>query len=322
LVVIAIIALLVGILLPALATARRAARNTVSLVNLKSLAQSQLNYTVESKDTWLFPWFVPNQTIGASAFNWFTLTLPQRRNEPAPPRFAFDDANYQTEMFAFHWASYLLNYMNPNDLRSQVQFSPSDESVIRRFNTFVNSAEARTFGIDGVIWDGSYVMSPTFWFNAQRYRGNGQSLPTPQAPPDNRAVRANKTSDVQNPTAKALLWERFDYKSTKRGGGEAKSPQWNNTQAIPNVAFADGSASEVQISRLLALSNDADPNTARIYNPLGTIGGGGNWTLPTALLDTYDMANDGWENGAGGTRAFKAFFWSTRDGIRGRDVSR
>lgn len=50
LVVISIIALLIGILLPALGQAREAARNVKCMANLRSIFQGAMNYTVDNRD--------------------------------------------------------------------------------------------------------------------------------------------------------------------------------------------------------------------------------------------------------------------------------
>jgi prepilin-type N-terminal cleavage/methylation domain-containing protein len=48
LVVISIIALLIGILLPALGAARKTARNTACLSNIRSMNQATLNYAADN----------------------------------------------------------------------------------------------------------------------------------------------------------------------------------------------------------------------------------------------------------------------------------
>ncbi|HYD01687.1 MAG TPA: prepilin-type N-terminal cleavage/methylation domain-containing protein, partial [Phycisphaerales bacterium] len=209
LVVIAIIALLVGILLPALQAARRAAQNAVSLVNLKSCGGSQLVYGNDYRDQCMNP-FNPttsyNGVAGQADPEWYSCRVP---TQPGLV-WRFSDANYQTEMFAFHWTSLMMNYISPNDLRSPVQFNPADKTVIQRFrNDFTASANLADY-----IWDGSYVYSPAFWFNPERYDPVTRASPTsPVQLNGTRSVRYNKFSQVRYPTAKAMTWERFDTKS-------------------------------------------------------------------------------------------------------------
>ncbi|HZW06907.1 MAG TPA: prepilin-type N-terminal cleavage/methylation domain-containing protein [Phycisphaerales bacterium] len=313
LVVIAIIALLVGILLPALQAARRAAQNAVSLVNLKSCGGSLLVYGNDYRDQCMNP-FNPttnyNGTPGAADPEWYSCRVP---GQPGLV-WRFSDANNQTEMFAFHWTSLMMNYISPNDLRSPVQFNPADKTVIQRFrNDFTASMNLADY-----IWDGSYVYSPTFWFNPERYTAATRGAPTaPNQIGGTRSVRYNKFSQVLSPTAKAMAWERFDTKSVRRPGANLP-PQWNNPIALPNVCFGDGSCSDVKISDLVVLSASSDPLVSNIYRPTNP-----NWNMPQNTLANYSMGADGFENGAPGTgtTAHPAFFWGTRNGIRGRDIA-
>ncbi len=311
LVVIAIIALLVGILLPALQTARRAAQNAVSLVNLKSCGGSLMSYANDFRDQAMNPFNPTTNYNGApntSDPEWYSIKVPSQPGYV----WRFSDANYQTEMFAFHWTSLMMNYISPNDLRSPVQFNPADKTVIQRFR----NDYAATANLADYIWDGSYVYSPTFWFHPDRYAPATRGGPTaPNQLSGIRSVKYNRLSQVINPTAKAMTWERFDTKDAKRPGAMLP-PQWNNPNATPNVGFAEGSVSQVKISDLVTLANSSDPLIANVYKPTNPV-----WNLPTTLLANYGMDQDGFENGQGGTNSYPAFFWGTRDGIKGKDIS-
>ncbi len=72
LIVIAIIAILAGMLLPALGRAREAARKTQCLGNLKQLALFSLNYTSDYKE-WFMPGFVNIPTPVSSNYFWVDL---------------------------------------------------------------------------------------------------------------------------------------------------------------------------------------------------------------------------------------------------------
>ena len=303
LVVIAIIALLVGILLPALAKARKGARNTVSATNLKQLGTSIMGYSNDYREQFLNPW--DYSAAAATNNQWYYCRVPSQ------PGYAwvFDDAGRQTEMFAMHAMSLLMHYVNSNDLTSPVQFAPADVPALVRF-------KARdTFNLADVIWDGSYWYSPTMWFRSDRYTNA-----TPAAP-SAAMIRQNKVGDVVFPTGKAMLFERFDFDGETRMVSNVRVPglpNWNAPTSAPRVAFCDGSVDTVPIAKLDALRLDPT-NTAvqRSYTPCGP-----NWNIPNGILSDYDLANDGLQNGASGTTAYPAYFWGTRDGIKGRDIPR
>jgi len=141
-------------------------------------------------------------------------------------------------------------------------------------------------------------------------------------------------SDVIFTSQKVLMWERFDWTRKRRtasyrdpsvGGGEPyvfgvenKPPQWNNPDAQPSVATADGSVSRVKISKIFEGMVDSNPKTARSFTPTD------NWDPRYSVLEYYSMHEDGFEIGddRSGMGKYPAFFWATRDGIRGRDFSR
>ncbi len=315
LVVIAIIALLVGILLPALSAARTAARNAVSQVNLKSLSTSILTYSNDYREQLLNP-FNPttnyNGVAGAASPEWYSAYVPHMPGYV----WRFNDSGYQTEMFAFHWAGIMLQYINPKDLRSPVQFNPADKGIIQRFNARFPSGT----DLEGWLWDSSYVYSPTMWFNKERYTpATRGSITAPNQLGGLRSVRYNRVAEVTSPTAKVMLFERYDTKKNKRPGAELP-PNWNNPIARPNAAFVDGSASEMDMTELTSLAASSDPLVNSVYKPTNP-----NWNLPTNLLQDPNIGYeiyDGQENGQNGTLSYPAFFWGTREGIKGRDIPR
>ncbi|MFT3686465.1 MAG: hypothetical protein QM783_16345 [Phycisphaerales bacterium] len=282
-------------------------------MNVKSLSTSLQTYTSDYRDQCLNP-FNPttnyNGVAGQADPNWFSVPVPGRPGWVWP----FNDAGYQTEMFSFHWASLMLNYVNPNDLRSPVQFNPADKTVIQRFKNDFDAATPANLA--EYIWDGSYMYSPTFWFNPERYNvATRGSITAPNQLGGLRSVRYNKMSEVIYPTAKVMINERFDTKLEKRPGATLP-PQWNNPIALPNCGFADGSGSDVRMADLHQLANSSDPLISNIYKPTNP-----NWNIPTSLLTNYNMQNDGFENGTNSTTAYPAFFWGTRNGIKGKDIS-
>jgi prepilin-type N-terminal cleavage/methylation domain-containing protein len=308
LLVIAIISLLVSIVLPSLAEVRRNARGTISFSNLRQLGMAMLAYGNENKEQWLFPW---NERPSPPAATWEWYSAQQRRGTQVV-YWDFGDAGRETEMFAAHWASWMMHYISPGQLANPIQFSPMDTAVKLRFDQDVSQ-----YPLDDVIWDGSYWYSPTMWFAPSRYATN---FAVPQAP-NRTLLRRNKNSDVTFPSSKVVLWERFDFtKKSRRAPGNVgrinQIPQWNHPEAQPRFWCADGSATQVSTAKLAELASSTDTATQKLWSPLGT------WAMPTSILATYSIQNDGLENGQNGTGQYPAYFWATRNGVQGRDVPR
>lgn len=67
---------------------------------------------------------------------------------------------------------------------------------------------------------------------------------------------------------------------------------------------------------IVAREAEGDPQD-KIYSPTH------NWLMPDSVLRNYSMDKDGLENGAGGgIGVYPAFFWATRNGVRGVDLAR
>ena len=313
LVVIAIIALLIGILLPSLAEARRTAQNTVSLMNMRQLTAANMAYATEFKDGFLNP-FDKDNPIKRPGTGWYDIILNRSQNATAGfVVWRFDDAQRCTEMFAAHWASLMMNYIKENDLTSAIQFAPGDRSVIDRFNSLKG-----TYNLDDVIWDGSYFYPPTFWMSPNRY--NSQ-LMVPATTGSSNLWRRNRVDEVPLPWAKVMVYERFDFAQKTRRlstGVTVKAfPNWNNPEATARFGLVDGSVDTVKMRSINALANSStNPADVAAFTPSGL------WNVTQALLTRYDMANDGLENGTGGSGTYPAYFWATRKGILGRDINR
>lgn len=326
LVVIAIIALLIGILLPSLGEARRAAQNAVSLSNLRSLTQLQLTYTGENNQVFINP-FSDNRrpSDGLRGF-WYDVwpndppeagDLPWRFDQPGP---------WRSEMYAFHWYSRVGNWLSAGDYASKVQFSPADQGPYQRFLDI-----PPIYTLDQIIWDTSYVYSPTFWFSPRRYA----SAARPSAvSPDTTVslVRRNKVADVLYPSAKVILWERFDFTQKQRTqqlvglsgssasaqGGAKLPPTWNNPNANTNVSTVDGSVTRISMrDELYPYLSDSEPTRKDVFTPTDV------WRPDDSILNRFSMGDDGLENGGGKWRSYyPAYFWATKKGVQGRDIPR
>jgi prepilin-type N-terminal cleavage/methylation domain-containing protein len=305
LVVIAIIALLIGILLPALGEARRASRTAVSFSNLRQLGTINFLYAEQHKDAWFNPF------PGKAPVPWTGIQVPHMATGTYW-NMGLGSAPHSTEPFAFHWASLAMHWTaeTPQGLQSAIQFSPSDSTVLARFRQ-----QATSGNLEQYIWDGSYYYSPTFWFNASRYRTNA-FVPATQA-----LLRRNRVGETTLPSAKVMCFERFDFTKQTRPSGTATGtfkyfPQWNNPAATARFVTADGSTSQVKVSSLIELTQSTNVPVRDSFTPTSV------WNMPQGVLTTYDMANDNLENGQNNTTAWPGFFWYTRNGIQGRDINR
>ena len=323
LVVIAIIALLIGILLPALGSARRSAQNLITQTNLRSLGQISALYNGDNKESFINP-FNENYARDNMFGGWATVKKP---GYPGRWHFVGPDKWY-SEMYAFHWYSLVGAQLNEGDWASDVQFAPLDPAPKNRFldNVVYND----NYSHWEVIWDSSYCLSPTLWYSPERYR----NLNRPSNEPNSAAaslVRRNRVDHVVFPSSKVIMWERFDTSSKSRSPStripgtdtviafdrQPYSPNWNNPTANPTVVTVDGSVARVDMSDIYERAADPDPVRARPWIPTDV------WNIPSGALSVYQMSEDHLENGTSDDPgSYPAYFWATRDGVQGRDIPR
>lgn len=324
LVVIAIIALLIGILLPALGEARKSARTTISLANMRSLAQLQITYSGENKNSFVNPFGDRN--------NSGTWGRVYEENGNA----FWDFTGNGQWMMSMFWGCFTANWADPNQLLSRIQFSPADTIMVERFSR-LKDQWAAAYGIDSFCWDGSYWVSPTTWIDPARFQSNNAtSVPTVSTSTPAH-FRRNRFDDAPIPTAKVLLWERFDYTRTSRlaqsGGRTNQAPMWNNIEATARFATVDGSVEQIAIRKLQNFTLRAPTGQAigtlqarTDLTPLGLFGV--PYGLTTSFLGdpsdpaSFALGQDGIETGDNNTIAYPAYFFATRNGVRGRDLNR
>jgi prepilin-type N-terminal cleavage/methylation domain-containing protein len=329
LVVIAIIALLVGILLPAIGKARLAGQMAKSLVNMRSMAMMNATYAGDYQGRNVNPFYAGPSDAVVPGWYWYWVVVPGTENT-TPGFFKFEDPNHLTEMLGPRAGSLLTKY-HDGGFQSAAQAAPMDAAVVarnRQFNQDINSQGGPYVGAgndyDTVIYDGSYWFSPTLWLSPSLY--STDMFPGIQSGDRGRYSRPNRIDDFVAPSAKVIVWERFDFTKNSHAAGTAANPNqrrasgfpnWNNPDADARYALSDGSCGQIHMAKLYELA--AAPDTQDVYKPAG------NWDIST--LDRWQLANDGLQNGvpnspSGPGGPFPAFFWATRHGIQGRDINR
>ncbi|MBL4808653.1 MAG: prepilin-type N-terminal cleavage/methylation domain-containing protein [Phycisphaerales bacterium] len=325
LVVIAIIAVLLGLLLPALGKARLTAQTVKSKANLRSMGQLQMLYAGEFRDSYINPFNTSKTGGGFANGGWAAVRKP---GLVGTYEFTGPEQWY-SEMYAFHWYSLVGGWLSNGDYASEVQFAPADKLLLDRFEDL--AIDNPEFNLNTGIWDCSYVLSPTVWFSPKRYRDDIRPNASRNSGPNSLAKR-NKVSETAFPSSKVIMWERFDWTQQTRRvtntigtqvfdlGVEPGNPQWNNTGANPGVLTVDGSVTTVRILDVQQLSMNENPRVAREFTPTD------RWDPPTSLFINYGMSEDRFELGSNvagfGGGIYPAYFWATRDGIKGRDITR
>lgn len=168
LVVISIIALLIGILLPALGAARFTARSAISLSNMKQIGIAVAGYQTDNKQH--YPKHSSNTTTAAGAPGYFNISGAQElANMGQIQQSAV--ATWETNGSKPRWPDFMFPYIN----ETKVFLSPNlDEREIANFNKpFVHTLDPAT-GLpiaDVTEYNGGYG------YNFQ-YIGNGRARPS------------------------------------------------------------------------------------------------------------------------------------------------
>ncbi|MEM1166399.1 MAG: type II secretion system protein [Planctomycetota bacterium] len=340
LVVVAVIALLIGLLVPAIANARIAAQRAVTQTNLRSHAQTTAAYSVDHADSLLNPFDESADPSAGEGSRWYDIVSPvHATNGSTVAYWSFDDAGeYRSEFYAAHWYSLIANYIHGDSFSDDSQFDPADAGPRERFeeqlrgdDTVSLPSESRP-GLD-TIWDSSYFYSPTAWFSPERYALN--QFDRPEADYDDPAVALvarNRIGDVRFPSLKVMFFERFDFGQRSRSMGRYRNriqgfasgafesaqlpPNFNNPQARTMVSSADGSARRATMQDLYDAWEEAPASDPPSFGPLSF----DLWRPGELSLATYSMHEDGLETSFDGTGLYAAWFWSTANGVRGRDL--
>ncbi len=290
LVVIAVIAILIAILLPAIAGARRSGQRTVSLANLRSNHQLLILYTQDHKDQMLNP-FVADACGQAKYCVYYNAGAPC---DPTAPVYNYFSGF--SELFGMHWAGHLFLDEDGDVHRRHMasSYAPNDR-VMRAF-----IASDASIDLSAWISPSSYWYPPVFYQTVEKYSGDTR-------PPDAWIPARNRLGQIVYPANKVLLFEHHEFDNPKQ-------PQWNEPDAAPLCVNVDGSARPIAIKSILALQAETRQDRTPSKLP---------W--PLADFDYKDQIMDGWPYYFGPSHGFHwtygkpSYFFMTRDGIRGRD---
>lgn len=292
LVVIAIIALLISILLPSLGEARRAGQRAASLANIRSNITFFAHYGVDNKDSLINPFktsqppaagwvWVPDNGVVLGSWGWvYTQT--------------------QTDLYGCHWVAHTMYADMDTNSRFKSNFAPNDKALLNWLRTNVGGGAQTNMQW---IFPTSYWYSPTFWQKAERFAGTNRLMSGTASNPYN--IARNKLSDVVSPGQKIMIFEGKEYDNPKQ-------PMWNEPYAKPLCGLPDGSGRQVRISDIIYRTDTTgtDPNKLK---------------LPSGNFDYGDAVMTGSQYEYGSNQGFfwtfnkPAYFWFTRNGIRGRD---
>lgn len=322
LVVIGIIALLMGILLPSLGKARRQALDTVGNANLRSLAQLMTMYNDDHKGAFPNP-FGQGDTLENDAdllipdFN--DAVFNHSNGEGSWWNFnACPACSLTTEFFSPYWYSHLALEQDAPMAREE-QFSPADGSLVQMWR---GQAESGKNMDQSMLWPSSFYLSPTVWSLPGRYPGGIRFSA------DAEMIKTQYVETVAFPSEKVILFERADFAQRSRIQvnqlGEALNvgapPAWNNLRSETNVVTADGAVRLVKMKELYQAIDET-----KDLRPCGEIALGDDPTVSVAesYRNSFPSNQAGLgDRGHSTDETYPAFFWATKDGIRGRDLPR
>jgi prepilin-type N-terminal cleavage/methylation domain-containing protein len=311
LVTISIVALLVSLLLPLVSDARLAGQRAVSLANLHSNTTYMSAYALEHKDDWLNPFTLSR--LGTSP-GWNSCCVVfEPVTHPAdghnPYEYGWDyGQEYSasgTETFGYHWLAHMF-YADVDTLSHlKTNVAPADRALMEWYRDHAQAAADKGAGW---IFPSSYWYPPTFWQDCTRFASERRARAENT---NNFLIRRNKTTDVLTPSAKVLLFENKDFTAKDQ-------PMWNTLRAKPQLACTDGSGRSVSMANIIHNTVSSGATAAdRLLYPSG------EWFESSAAGETEMTRFDygigfgfDWSQGYGQP----AYFWGTRNGVRGRDV--
>jgi prepilin-type N-terminal cleavage/methylation domain-containing protein/prepilin-type processing-associated H-X9-DG protein len=271
LVVIGVIAVLIGILLPALNSARRAARTAACLSNLRQIGIAAMSYGAQYKN-----YTVPGYAnIGVSltgvtdadAENYATMLVNERlTNAPSVPDM---NASPSSEASIFRCPSgtedYMFNQFSAAGGTAPTPASRTDAVTFRPLRTQSKST--------GVIIDTWYGINCTT-LNFNTLTAPCRRLP---ASGTNTDYRLTKMNEIRDPTRMVFLFDGI-YMNIHNDGDRVAARHGNNKGRLTNILFFDGHADSFSTADLPggvgpnATGSDVfNPTTLQTKNPGGLL---------------------------------------------------
>lgn len=273
--------------------------------------------------------------------------------------FKFEDSGvWANEFFAVHWAQVAMAWAQSGDQTSQVMFNPSDAAPIQRMQERENRAEEVLFDTSyyysPTMWTAATRYDTQTIGDPQGTRTARPASTSGMSAPQTWWLRRNRIDEVAFPGQKVVVWQRFDANSERRteftsdlNGSTSQSlgdrpfpPTWNNPGARVPIGLADGSAVTYQMRNTYRLLTTGPTQAREAFRPTGMWdpapavlgdptpnGFNGNLGMVPGSTPSHQLNQDALENGGtypnlgpGPLGKYPAFFWATRDGIKGRDI--